>query len=222
MLRAPDLRRPALLRRLGQFLGGLALCATGVWLSLQVGLGVSPWDVLHAGLALRTGLSFGAVVAGVGVVVLLVSAALGVRPGLGTLFNVFSIAVVLDVLLATPWLDGLPGAPVLLRVVLLLAAVLLLGVGGALYIGAGFGAGPRDSLMVACHLRGWPIGASRVVIEVGVVAAGWLLGGPVGIGTVVMALGLGPATQVAFRVLRQEPAAHGPARAPAARAGSRR
>ncbi|PPK98092.1 putative membrane protein YczE [Kineococcus xinjiangensis] len=203
-----------------QFLGGLVLCATGVWLSLQAGLGVSPWDVLHAGVATWTGLSFGTVVAGVGVVVVVLSALLGVRPGLGTFVNILLIGAVLDLLLAASWLDGLPEAALALRILALLAAVALLGTGAALYIGAGFGAGPRDSLMVACHLRGWPIGVSRVVIEVSVVAAGWLLGGPVGAGTVVMALALGPATQVAFRVLRQEPAAHSQARAAAAEAAA--
>ncbi|NAZ86868.1 YczE/YyaS/YitT family protein, partial [Kineococcus indalonis] len=189
------------------FLAGLALSATGVWGSLQVQLGVASWDVLHAGVAQRTGLSYGTVVAAVGVVVLVVSGALGVRPRPGTLFNVVAIAVALDALLASPWLDGLPAAPAPVRAVVLAASVLLLGFGGAVYIGAGLGSGPRDSLMVACHLRGWPVGPSRVLIELAVLAAGWLLGGPVGVGTVVMALALGPVTQVAFRVLRQSPGA---------------
>ncbi|WP_432487744.1 YczE/YyaS/YitT family protein [Kineococcus sp. SYSU DK018] len=193
--------------RVVQFLAGLALCAAGVWGSLQVQLGVASWDVLHAGIAGRTGLSYGTVVAAVGVLVVLVSLALGVRPRLGTLVNVVAIAVTLDALLASTWLDGLHAAPLPVRVVVLMASVLSLGFGGALYIGAGLGSGPRDSLMVACHLRGLPVGASRAVIEVGVVALGWLLGGPVGVGTVVAALALGPVTQVAFRVLRQSPAA---------------
>ena len=194
-------------RRLAQFLAGLALCATGVWGSLQVQLGVASWDVLHAGVAERTGLSYGTVVAGVGVLAVVVSALLGVRPRPATLVNVVAIAGVLDALLASPWLDGLPGAPLPVRVAVLVVSVLLLGFGGALYIGAGLGSGPRDSLMVACHLRGWPVGPSRAVIEVAVVAVGWLLGGPVGLGTVVAALALGPVTQVSFRVLRQSPGA---------------
>ena len=205
----------ASLRTVLQFLTGLALCSAGVWLSLQAGLGVSPWDVLHAGVATGTGLSFGVVVMAVGVLVLGVAALLGVRPGLGTLFNVVFVGVALDVLLATPWLDGLAAGGVAVRLAVLSGAVVLLGVGCALYIGAGFGAGPRDSLMVAFHLKGWPIGLSRVLVETSVLVVGWLLGGPVGVGTVIMALGLGPATQVAFRVLRQEPGAHA-ARRPAA------
>ncbi|WP_432482871.1 hypothetical protein [Kineococcus esterisolvens] len=202
----PGRRRPPP-RRVAQFLAGLAMCAAGVWGSLQVHLGVASWDVLHAGVADRTGLSYGTVVAGVGVLVVLVSLVLGVRPRLGTLVNVVAIAAALDALLASSWLDGLGSAPAAVRVAVLAASVLFLGFGGALYIGAGLGSGPRDSLMVACHLRGWPVGRSRALIEVGVVALGWLLGGPVGVGTVVMALALGPVTQFAFRVLRQSPAA---------------
>ena len=215
--------RPPRARRVLQFAGGLALCATGVWTSLQAGLGVSSWDVLHAGLAARTGLSFGVVVAAVGVVVLGLSALLGVRPKVGTLVNVAVIAVTLDALLGTSWLDGVHTAPVLLRAALLLVATALLGVGGALYIGAGFGAGPRDSLMVACHRHGLPVGVSRIGIEVLVVIVGWLLGGPVGVGTVAMAFALGPVTQLAFRVLHQRPDAGLPApRRPPEGGGPRR
>ncbi|WP_337063286.1 YczE/YyaS/YitT family protein [Kineococcus sp. G2] len=203
---APRRRLPPPVRVV-QFLAGLSLCAAGVWGSLQVQLGVASWDVLHAGVADRTGLSYGTVVAAVGVLVVVLSLFLGVRPRVGTLFNVVVIAVALDALLGSPWLDGLHTAPVAVRAAVLAASVLALGFGGALYIGAGLGSGPRDSLMVACHLRGWPVGASRVVIEVAVVAVGWLLGGPVGVGTVVMAFALGPVTQLAFRVLRQSPAA---------------
>jgi uncharacterized membrane protein YczE len=200
-------------RRAVQFAIGLALVAAGVWLSLQAGLGLASWDVLHAGLAGRTGLSFGTVVMLVGVLVLAASWLMGVRPGIGTLVNVVAVGLALDRLVATPWLDGLPDAAVAVRVLVLLAAVVLLGLGAALYIGAGFGAGPRDSLMVACHDRGMSIGAARCLIELSVVAVGWLLGGPVGLGTLVVAFTSGPAVQLSFRLLRQQPAAR-PARAP--------
>ncbi|WP_432492363.1 YczE/YyaS/YitT family protein [Kineococcus gypseus] len=194
-------------RRLAQFVGGLVLAATGVWGSLQVQLGLSSWDVLHAGVAQRTGLSYGTVVAAVGVLVLVASGLLGVRPRPGTLVNVVLVAGLLDALLASSWLDGLASAPLPVRALALVLSVLALGFGGAVYIGAGLGSGPRDSLMVACHLRGWPVGRSRALIEVSVLAVGWLLGGPVGVGTVLTALALGPVTQFAFRVLRQSPGA---------------
>lgn len=195
--------RPSLLSRLPRFVGGLALCAVGVWLTVQVDLGLAPWDVLHSGLSHLFGISFGAVIVAVGIVVLGASALLGVRPGLGTLVNVVLVGFALDGLMATPWLDTLPAAPLAVRLLVLVGAVALLGVGAAVYIGAGFGAGPRDSLMVALAGRGLPIGWARCAIELSVLGGGWLLHGPVGIGTAVVALTSGPAVQVAFRLVPQ-------------------
>lgn len=199
-----------LLRRLVAFVVGLGLCAVAVWWSVTVGLGVSPWDTLHSGLSEHLGLSFGTVLVGVGVLVQGLAWALGQRPGLGTLVNVLSVGWVVDLLLGTTWLDGLPDAPWPLRVAVLVGAVVLLGFGGALYISAAFGAGPRDSLMVACHHHGLPIGPSRVVIECAVLLVGWLLGGPVGVGTFALALGTGPVVQLSFRLLRTQPPSRSP------------
>lgn len=220
----PTLRPLRSLRwRIPQFLVGLGLCSTGVFLSLQVGLGVSPWDVLHGGIADVTGLSFGVVVIAAGLAILLASMALGVRPGWGTLVNVVTVGVALDRLLAGPILDDLHTAPVVLRVALLALAVLLLGVGVALYLGAGFGAGPRDGLMVAAALHGLAIGPARLVIELTALGLGWLLGGQVGIGTVVMALCTAPAVAWSFRLLGQSPLPREvPARAAAPVAAGRR
>lgn len=192
-------------RRLVQFVGGLTLCALAVWSSVTVALGLSPWDTLHAGLSARLGLSFGTVLILVGVLVQAVAWALGQRPGLGTLVNILGMGWAVDRLMSTSWLDGLPQAPMAARVLVLVGAVVFLGLGGALYIGAGFGAGPRDSLMVACYHHGLPIAASRCGIESGVLLVGWMLGGPLGLGTIALALGSGPATQAAFRLLRQRP-----------------
>ncbi len=212
---APPSQRPLPLRLL-QFAVGVAFCAVAVWLTLQVALGLSPWDVLHAGLADATGMSFGTALILVGLAVLGVSAALGVRPGIGTLVNQVVVGITLDRLLATRWLDALPHAPVPARLAVLVGAVALLGLGCAMYIGSGFGAGPRDSLMLACYQRGVPIGPARCVIELSVLVVGWLLAGPVGVGTVVIALGLGPAVSAGFRLIGQEP----PARAQRRTAGS--
>ncbi|GAB3365567.1 membrane protein [Modestobacter lapidis] len=176
-------------------------------MSVQVELGLSPWDMLHSGLSQSLGLSFGVVVMVVGLIVLGLSWVLGQRPGLGTLFNVVAVGWVLDRLLETSWLDDLPAADTWVRVLVLVAAVVLLGFGSALYIGARFGAGPRDSLMVACHHHGLSIGTARVAIEVTVLVAGWLLGGALGLGTVLLALATGPAVQLSFRLLGQDPPA---------------
>jgi len=162
-----------LVGRLLQWTLGIALCSAGVWLSIQAALGLSPWDVLHAGIGHRVGIPFGTVVALVGLVVVALAAALRVRPTAGTLVNVVVVGVVLNHLLVTGWLDGLAREPVGVRVAVLLAAVTVLGLGIALYLGAGFGAGPRDSLMVAAHHHGMPIGLSRCLVEVSVLLGGW-------------------------------------------------
>src|SRR5215210_7152845 len=99
--------RPRCWLRIPQFVAGLAICAVAVWLTVQVNLGLAPWDVLHSGLSQTSGVSFGAVVVGLGIVILAGSALLGVRPGVGTLINVVLMGFVIDGLLATPWLDGL-------------------------------------------------------------------------------------------------------------------
>lgn len=192
--------------RLGKLLLGLVLFATGLWLGLVAELGVGPWDVLTGGLSGQLGLRFGPTAIGVSVVVLLIAMAAGVRPGIGTLLNVVVIGVVLDVLLVSPLLDGLGEQAVAVRLVATLLGIATVAVGSALYLGAHLGPGPRDGLMVAIHTRtGWRVGTARAVLECTVLVVGVLLGGPVGVGTVLFALGIGPAVQVAFRVLHQTP-----------------
>jgi len=191
-------------RRVVQLYFGLFLAAFGIVLTLRADLGVSPWDVLHGGLAETTGLSFGLIVQLVGAVVLAGSMVLGVRPGFGTVSNLIFIGVfenvLLDLGLGEP-VDGL-----LLQAALLVAGTLLIGVAAALYIGAHLGAGPRDGLMVALHTRaGWSIGWARTLVEASAFVVGLLLGGPVGIGTALYTLSIGPATQLSFKVLRMTP-----------------
>jgi uncharacterized membrane protein YczE len=120
--------------------------------------------------------------------------------------NVVVIGVVIDACLATSALDALREEPMALRLLTTAAGIAAVAVGSALYLGAHLGPGPRDGLMVAIHQRtGWPVGAARAALECTVLLFGVLLGGPVGMGTVAFALGIGPAVQVAFRVLRQTP-----------------
>lgn len=205
----------ALVGRLAQLLVGLVLFGTGLWLGLVAELGVGPWDVLTGGISAQLGTPFGRTAIGVSVVVLVVAVAAGVRPGVGTLLNVVVIGAVIDVLLATPLLGSLGEQPVLLRLSVTLLGIAAVAVGSALYLGAHLGPGPRDGLMVAIHTRtGWRVGTARGVLEVAVLVLGVLLGGPVGIGTVLFALGIGPAVQVAFRLLHQSPV-RGPSEGPA-------
>ncbi|MDZ5441899.1 hypothetical protein U2F26_04030 [Micromonospora sp. 4G57] len=177
--------------RLVRLLLGLALFGASVALMVRADLGLSSWDVLHQGLADRTGLPLGLVVNGVALVVLLLWLPLRQRPGVGTVANVALVGVALDAVLAVlPPVHALP-----VRVGLLLLGVLLNGVATALYLGARLGPGPRDGLMTGLAARGLPIGRVRTVIELGVLAAGWLLGGTVGVGTLLYALSIGPLAQ---------------------------
>lgn len=194
---------------------GLVLFGVGLWLGLVAELGVGPWDVLTGGLSEQTGVRFGLMAIVVSVVVLLIGIAARVRPGIGTVLNVFVIGAVLDLLLTSPLLADLGDRSVPLRLLATLLGIATVAAGSALYLGAHLGPGPRDGLMVAIHLRtGWRVGTARAVLECVVLVLGVLLGGPVGIGTVLFALGIGPAVQVAFRVLRQTPV-HRPVEVPA-------
>jgi uncharacterized membrane protein YczE len=151
-------------------------------------LGLAPWDVLHQGLAQRTGLEIGWIVDIVGVVVLLAWIPLHQRPGFGTVANVIVVGVVANAALAViPTANGWLG-----RAVELLTGVLANGVATGLYIGAGLGPGPRDGLMTGLGQRGWSIRRARTLIELAVLAAGFALGGTVGLGTLLYAAFIGP------------------------------
>jgi len=197
---ASSARRPLAWVRL---LAGLWLFAVGVVLGLQSGLGVAPWDVFHDGIRQATPLSFGAATVLVGVVLVVVGLGFGVRPGPGTLVNMVAIGVFADALLHSGFVQDLDGRSLPVRLAAVLAGVGLVAFGSALYIGAGLGSGPRDSLMLA--LSAWtrlPVGLVRGLLEVTVLGVGWLLGGVVGVGTVLFAFGIGPAVQLVFRVLQ--------------------
>ena len=194
--------------RFAKLMVGLYLFGQGIWLGLQADLGVGPWDVLHGGLADKLGTPFGRTSIGVSVVVFVISLLARVRPGVGTVLNVVTIGLVIDQLLDTSLLDGVGDGPLGLRLLTTGGGIASVALGSALYLGAHLGPGPRDGLMVAIHQRtGWPVGLARGALECGVLVVGVLLGGPVGVGTVAFALGIGPAVQVAFRVLRQTPVA---------------
>jgi uncharacterized membrane protein YczE len=185
-------------RRVPQLLIGLALYGTSMAMQIRGALGLSPWDVLHEGLSEQTPLSFGTITAITGVAVLLAWIPLRQRPGLGTVANVVVIAVAVDVALAlVPVAAGL-GA----RIALLVGGVVLNGLATAVYVGARLGPGPRDGLMTGLAARtGWSLRLVRTGIELTVLAVGWLLGGTVGVGTVLYALAIGPLTQAFLPLL---------------------
>ena len=180
--------RPPRLRRLIQLYVGLILYGVSAAMMLLGGLGVDPWDVLHQGLSRRFGLGVGTWVIIVGALVLLLWIPLRQRPGFGTLNNVLAIGLVVNLVLgAVPPVHGLAA-----RLVVMTSGVVLNGIATGAYIGAGLGPGPRDGLMTGLAARGYSIRVVRTGIELTVLLAGWLLGGTLGLGTVVYALGIGP------------------------------
>lgn len=167
---------------------GLILFGVSVALMVRADLGLASWDVLHQGIAERTGLPIGWVVNGVGLLVLLLWLPLRQRPGLGTVANVIVVGLTADAALAI-----LPHPRHLgILVALLVAGILLNGIATGLYVGAGLGPGPRDGLMTGLAARGHSIRLVRTAIELSVLAVGWLLGGTVGVGTVLYAVAIGP------------------------------
>lgn len=178
-----------LTRRLTQLLVGLALYGVSLALVLRAGLGLAPWDVLHQGLARHLDATVGQMVIAVSFVVLLLWVPLRERPGFGTFANAVLVGVFVDLTLLV--LDPAQGWPA--RVLLLICGVLLNGLATALYIGASLGPGPRDGLMTGLVRRtGHSVRLVRTLIEVGVLAVGFLLGGTVGVGTLLYAVAIGP------------------------------
>ncbi len=200
-------------RRLAQLLAGLVLYGISMALMIESTLGLDPWDVFHQGVAEVTGLRFGWVVIATGAVVLLLWIPLRQRPGIGTVANVVVIGLAVDAALAVlPTVE-----PVAARIGFLVAGIVLNGMATGLYIGARLGPGPRDGLMtgyVARHPHR-SIRLVRTVIEVAVLAVGWLLGGTVGIGTVAYAVLIGPLAHVFIPLF----SIGAPRRRPAAPAG---
>jgi uncharacterized membrane protein YczE len=191
----------------------VGLCGYGFSMAVMVraGLGLDPWDVFHQGLTRHTGMTIGVASAVVGVAVLLAWIPLRNRPGIGTIANVIVIAVTVD---AGMWLLPTPTSlPV--RIAMMVSAVVLNAFSTVLYIGAALGPGPRDGLMTGINRKtGWPIAAVRTGIEASAVAAGWALGGTVGIGSLLFAVLIGPSVATGLALLSpREPVA---ARAPTA------
>lgn len=179
-------------RRLIQLFTGLVLYGVSDSMLLLAGLGVDPWDLLHQCLARRTSVPTGTWAIIVGAAVLLLWIPLRQRPGLGTLCNVILVGAVIDVMLAVVT----PPHSLPVRAAVMVSGVALNGVATGLYIGAGLGPGPRDGLMTGYAARGHSLRLVRTCIEVTVLLAGWLLGGTVGVGTLVYAACIGPLAHV--------------------------
>ncbi|MGR5944248.1 membrane protein YczE [Enterobacter sp. C4G1] len=191
-----------MLRRLVQLYVGLGLYGLSTAMFIRSDLGVDPWDVFHLGVAIQLGMSIGTVIILIGAAVLLLWVPLRQWPGLGTISNVICIGLAADATMALiPELTSLP-----LRIALLVAGIVVNAIATGMYIGAGFGPGPRDGLMTGIHARlGWSIRSVRTSIEVAVLLIGIMLGGSFGVGTVLYALTIGPLIQICLPWFRQKP-----------------
>jgi uncharacterized protein len=189
---------------LARLLLGLTLFGAGEGLVVASELGNSPWTVFAEGVSVQTPLTIGLATLALSALVLLAWIPLRQRPGLGTVLNTIVVGLMIDLtLLLLPELHALG-----VRWLSLLAGIVLVGVGSGFYLNAALGPGPRDGLMVGLHLRfGRPVAVVRTGIETAAVAAGFLLGGTVGIGSLLFALLIGPAVATSIRVLRPSRAA---------------
>jgi uncharacterized membrane protein YczE len=198
----PVTQSPA--RRLPQLVAGLVLYGASDGLLVLAHLGLDPWDVFHDGVSKRLGADFGVVAAITGLAVLLAWIPLRQRPGVGTIANVALVSLSIDAVI-----DTVPQPTTLaVRIPMLVGAVVLNGLATAIYVGARLGPGPRDGLMTGLAARtGWSIRLVRTGIELTVLVVGWLLGGTVGVGTVLYAIAIGPLIQLFLRYCVWRPAA---------------
>jgi uncharacterized membrane protein YczE len=187
----------SIVARWAQLLTGLLAFAVAIALMIRSGLGLGPWDAFHVGLHLLTGVSVGVASILTGVVVVGISVVMRGKPGPATVANMILVGVFTDLVLAV--LPAAPGWP--LGVVYHLAGIALMGLATGMYISPGLGAGPRDGLMAALSVRyGWSIQRTRTLIELSVLALGWMMGSRLGLGTILFAVAIGPSVQWGMRL----------------------
>lgn len=181
-----------LTERITRCVTGLALFGVGISLQIESRLGNPPWDAFHQGVANQVGLGIGTVIILTGIALLVLFwIPLRQKPGLGTVLNALEIGLVANLVL-----DAIPRVEAMaLRIPMLLGGILMVALGSALYIGSGLGPGPRDGIMTGLAARGIRIRVARTLIEVTVLVVGWLLGGQIGVGTVLFAIAIGPLVQ---------------------------
>lgn len=177
--------------RFPRLLFGLFLFGAGSALQVQANLGLSPWEVLHQGIAVRTPITIGLASIGVSLLVLLLWIPLRQPLGVGTVTNAVMIGLFIDlVIFLVPQPDALVS-----RWLLLVGGIVLVGIGSGFYIGVHLGPGPRDGLMTGIARRGLSLRLARTGVEGSALLVGWLLGGTVGVGTVLFSLTIGPIVQ---------------------------
>jgi len=185
---------------------GFMLFGLSINMMVQANLGLGPWDVLHMALTHHFPISLGEASIGVAFIAVLVNMILGEPLGWGTITNMIFIGVWVDAL--KPFVPTTPSI-FWVQIAYLLLGTLVMGFATAIYIGVDAGAGPRDSLMLALSRIGkTSVRWSRTLLESTAAVVGWLLGGPLWLGTIISAIAIGPAVQLAFRLLRVHTSKH--------------
>ena len=193
-------------RRTGWLLGGLLVSAVGITMMLQANVGLEPWSVLQQGIAQTWGITYGVSSILVGAAVILIAIACGERVGAGTIANIVLCGIFIDTLLALGWIPLMNG--LWSGVLMLVGGLELLALGTWMYMRSALGSGPRDALMVAMARKtGRSVGLCRASVELVIIFIGWRLGGQVGLGTVISAVGLGSLFNLNFALLRFDAAA---------------
>lgn len=187
--------------RLIRLFVGLFLYALGIVFSINAQIGYAPWEVFHVGLASTMGISIGIASILVGLAIVIIIFLLKEKIGVGTVFNMIVVGACVDLIM---WIHIVPIASGFVTgVAMLIIGLFIIALGSYFYIGSAFGAGPRDSLMVAVARKtSLPIGVCRSIIELCAVIGGWLLGGMVGIGTVISVIAIGFCVQITFKILK--------------------
>ena len=186
---------------LARLYAGFILYGLGIVVMVNAKIGLSPWDVLHQGLSFKTGITMGQASIIVGLVIVILDAVLGEGVGWGTVLNMIFIGVFLDIIKSmniVPVADNL-----FMGTIMMLIGIVISAIATVLYLGAGLGSGPRDGLMLALNKKtSKPVGVLRTCIELSALVCGWLLGGSVGLGTIISAFGLGYAIQIGFKICK--------------------
>ena len=182
---------------------GFVLFGLSIDMMVRANLGLGPWDVLHMALTYHLPITLGEASIGVAFVVVFLDVILREPLGWGTIANMIFIGVWIDIL--KPFVPSVPSV-FWIQIAILLLGTTVMGFATAIYVGVNAGAGPRDSLMLALSRSGkMSVRRARTILEVSAVVVGWLLGGPAWLGTLISALAIGPAVQLAFRLLKIRP-----------------
>lgn len=188
-----------IIRVISRLLLGFIIYGLAIVVMIHANIGLSPWDVFHQGISLKTGFSMGQISIMVGIIIIIIDAVLGEGIGFATLGNVVLIGTFLDIfenLKIVPYASNL-----FTGIIMMIIGIILAAIATVLYLKPALGSGPRDGLMLAINKRSSKsVGTIRTIIELSVLLAGWLLGGSVGVGTIISGVGLGYAIQIGFTI----------------------